>query len=63
MIRRLCDSTSANLNKTSLSGNMLSFSELFDDISPMLNVGRLCVVVDSLNSAAKVCDCVISTCC
>ena len=63
MIRRLCHSTSGNLNKTSLSGNVLSFSELFDDISPMLNVRRLCVVVDSLNSAAKVCDCVISTWC
>ena len=25
----------------------------------MLNVRRLCVVVDSLMSAAKVCDCVI----
>ena len=26
----------------------------------MLNVRRLCVVVDSLISAAKVCDCVFS---
>ena len=43
--------------------NRLSFSELFDDISLMLNVRRLCVVVDSLISAAKVCDCVISTWC
>ena len=56
--------TSGNVNKTSvrekvqrcLSGNRLSFSELFDDISLMLNVRRLCVVVDSLISAAKVCD-------
>ena len=38
----------------------MSFSELFDDISLMLNVRRLCVVVDSLISAANVCDCVIS---
>ena len=37
------------------TGNRLSFSELFDDISLMLNVRRLCVVVDSLISAAKVC--------
>ena len=27
----------------------------------MLDVRRLCVVVDSLISAAKVCDCVISS--
>ena len=36
VIRRPCDSTSGNLNKTSVrekSGNRLSFSELFDDIS------------------------------
>ena len=39
---------------------MLSFSELFDDISLVLNIRRLCVVVDSLISAAKVCDYVIS---
>ena len=66
-----CDSTSGNLNKTSvstkvqrcLSGNRLSFPELFDDISRMLNVRRLCVVVDSLISAAKECDCVISAWC
>ena len=36
---------------------------LFNDISLMLNVRRLCVVVDSLISAAKVCDCVISAWC
>ena len=41
----------------------LIFSELFDDTSLMLNVRRLCVVVDSLISAAKVCDCVISAWC
>ena len=29
----------------------------------MLNVRRLCVVVDGLISAAKVCDCVISAWC
>ena len=46
-----------------LSANRLSFSELFDDISLVLNVRRLCVVVDSLISAAKVCDCVISAWC
>ena len=38
----------------------LSFSELFDEIWLMLNVRSLCVVVDILISAAKVCDCVIS---
>ena len=43
--------------------NRLSFSELFDDISLMLNVTRLCVFVDSLISATKVCDCVISAWC
>ena len=65
--RRPCDSTSGNLNKTSVTeksrrvfASRLSFSELFDDISLMLNVRRLCVVVDSLISAAKVCHCVIS---
>ena len=42
-----------------LSANRLSFSELFDDISLVLNVRRLCVVVDSRFSAAKVCDCVV----
>ena len=60
-----------NLDKTNvreksrgrLSGNWLSFSELFDDISLMLKVRRLCVVVGSLISAAKVCDCVISAWC
>ena len=31
----------------------LSFSELFDDISRMFKVRRLCVVVDNLISAAK----------
>ena len=42
-----------------LSANTrLSFSELFDDISLVLNVRRSCMVVDSLMSAAKVCDCV-----
>ena len=39
---------------------MLSFAQLFDDISLVLNVRRLCVVVDSLINAAKVCDCVSS---
>ena len=39
-----------------LSANGLSFSELFDDISVVLNFRRLCVVVDSLISAEKVCD-------
>ena len=37
-----------------LSASGLSFS---DNISLRLNVRRLCVVVDSLTSAAKVCDC------
>ena len=39
----------------SLSGNRLSFSELFDDISLMLKGRRLCMVVDSLISATEVC--------
>ena len=34
----------------------MRFSELFDDLLLMLNVRRLCVVVDSLIGAAKVCD-------
>ena len=70
-LRWPCDSTSGNLNKTSvkrkvqrcLSGSRLSFSELFDDFSLMLNVRRLCVVVDCLISAVKVCDCVIFAWC
>ena len=37
-----------------LSANRLSFAELFDEISLVLNARRLCVVVDSLLSAAKV---------
>ena len=41
----------------------LGFSDLFDDISLMLNVRELCVVVDNLLSAAKVSDCVISAWC
>ena len=45
-----------------LFANRLSFSELFDDIALMLNVTRLYVVVDSLISAAKVCDCVTGMC-
>ena len=43
-----------------LFANRLRFPELFDDILLMLNVRRLCVVVDSLISAAEVCDCMIS---
>ena len=57
------DSTSGNLHKTSVRGksrclfaSRLSFSELFDDVWLMVNVRRLCVVVDSLISAAKVSD-------
>ena len=42
-----------------LSANSLCFSELFNEISVVLNAQRLCVVVDSLISAGKVCDCVI----
>ena len=66
------DSTSENLHKTSvreksrghgLLANRLRFSELFDDISLMLNVRRLCLVVDSLISAAQVCVCVTSAWC
>ena len=71
VLRRGRDSTSGNLHKKSvrenvqrcLFANRLSFSELFDDISLMLKVRRLCVVVDSLISAAKVCDCVTSAWC
>ena len=47
-----------------LSANRLSFSEFFDYISLVLDVGRLiCVVVDSLISAAKKCNCAISAWC
>ena len=58
LVCRPCDRTSGNLNKTSVREkfNGLSFYELFDDISLVLNVRRLCVAVDSLISAAKVCD-------
>ena len=48
------------------SGFELLFSVNYikaDDISLVLNVRRLCVVVDSLISAAKVWDCVISGWC
>ena len=65
LVCRPCDSTSGNLNKTSARERsrgvyVLSFAQLFDDISLVLNVRRLCVVVDSLINAAKVCDCVSS---
>ena len=43
--------------------NIRSHSVLFDDFSLVLNVRRLCVVVDSLISDAKVSDCVISAWC
>ena len=43
----------------SLPANRLRFSELFDDISLVLNVRRLCVVVGSRIRAAKMCACVI----
>ena len=43
-----------------LFANRLSLSELFDDILLVLNVKRLCMVLDSRISSAKVCDCVIS---
>ena len=46
-----------------VSANRLSFSELFDDLWLVLNVRGLCVVVDNLISAAKVCHCVISVWC
>ena len=67
-----CESTSGNLNKTSLREksrgalfvSRLSFSELFDDILLELNVRTLYVVVDQGRiSAAKVCDCVVSAQC
>ena len=66
---RARDCTSGNFHRTSvrekssLFANRLSFSDLFDDISLMLKVRRLCVVVDSLISAANVCGCVISVWC
>ena len=41
----------------------MSFFELLDDISLVLNVGRLCVVVNSGIIAVEVCDCVISAWC
>ena len=62
-IRGLKQDESKRKVQRCLSANRLSFSELFDDISLVLNVRRLCVVVDSLISAAKVCDCVISAWC
>ena len=37
--------------------------KLFDNLSLVVNVRRLCVVVESLISTAKVCDCVISAWC
>ena len=48
LVCRLCDSTSGNLNKTSVRENsggvylaiVLRVSELFDDILFILNVGR-----------------------
>ena len=43
-----------------LFASRLSFSELFDDISLILNVRRLHAVVDSFISAVEVCDCVNS---
>ena len=66
-----CDRASGNLNKTSVREKSRSvylpvgwvFFELFDDISLVLKVRRLCIVVDSRISAAKVCDCVISAWC
>ena len=66
LVCRPCDSTSANCKrkvKVCLSGNRLGFSELFNDISLVLNVRILCVVVDSRISAAIVCDFVISAWC
>ena len=59
------DSTYGNLHKTSarekssskcLFANRPSFSKLFDDISLLLSMGSLCMVVDSLISAAKLFD-------
>ena len=70
MIRRPCDFTSGNLNKTSVREKSRGvylpigeFSELFDDIPLVLDMRRVCVVVDSLISAEKVCDCVIFAWC
>ena len=71
VIRRPCDSTSGKWNKKSVRQKSrgvylairLSFFELYDDILLMLSVRRLCVVVDSLIKAAKLCDCVISAWC
>ena len=72
LVGRPCDCTSRNLNKTSvkeksrgvlISANRLSFSEFFYDVFFVLNVRRLCMIVDNLISAAKVCDCVIYAWC
>ena len=41
----------------------MNMCSLFLKISLMLNVRRLCVVVNNLISAAKVCDCLISLWC
>ena len=63
LVCRPCDRKSGNLNKTSVREKfrgvylpMGCFYEIFDDISLVLDVRRLCVAVDSLISAAKVCD-------
>ena len=57
------DCTSRNLNKTSIKGMFRGVYVPRAQISLMLNVKRLCVVVDSLISAAKVYDCMISGWC
>ena len=61
LVCRPCDLKSGNLNKTSVREKSRGFSELFDDLWLLLNVRRLCVVVDSLIRAANsLCVIVIS---
>ena len=62
LVYRPCNRTSGNLNKEDckrkvergLTANCLSFSELSDDISLVLDVRRLCVVEDSRISVISV---------
>ena len=61
LVCRPCDYKSGNLNKTSVREKSRGFSELFDDLWLLLNVRRLCVVVDSLIRATNsLCVIVIS---
>ena len=59
-IRKLEWDESKRKVQRSLPANRLSFSELFDYISLVLNVRRLCIDMGSRIRAAKMCACVIS---